>query len=116
MNNLNIVHSSDETMRCVFNSVVIRNDSLNEKYKGGLKGFLKIHGALVNSHISIICSMGDEIDEVLEDLHKQGLHGGPDFVFVDAGGYSMQVALDRDKHDVPHNINVGVDWLGPKQA
>jgi hypothetical protein len=74
-----------------------------------LKGFLQTHGALVNNNISILCSMGDEIDEVVGELHDQGLRGGPDFIFLDAGGYAIQVAIFNENH--PHNISVGVDWL-----
>jgi hypothetical protein len=33
---------------------------------------------------------------------------------VDAGGYSMQVAICKE--DFPHNMDVGVDWLKARYA
>ena len=76
--------------------------------------YLQTHGSLTNNDISVFCSMGDEIDLVVKDLIDNGLHGGDDFTFVDAGGYSMQVAISKE--DCPHNISVGVDWLEARYA
>ena len=109
-----IVHNSDPKMRCLFNSVVVRNESLNAKYPGGLDGFIRKNGGVANWDITVTFSMAEDIYEVVDDLRHQGLSGGDDFVFVDAAGYSIQTF--RDKKDFPHNIDVGVGWLKARYA
>jgi len=117
MSDLHVVHSSNKMMRCVFNSLVIRNDSLNAMYPGGFKGFIEKHGDLTNRDITMLFSMADEeIEDAVRDLRDNGLSGGEDYTFVDAGGYSIHVAMDREQQDVPHTISVGVDWLGARYA
>lgn len=111
---LHIVHSSSEKLRCLFSSVVIRNDSLNAKYKGGVRAFVETHRAITNRDISVFFSMGDEIDDAVRDLHANSLAGGEDFTFVDAGSYAIEMAFEKKEY--PHNISVGVDWLKARYA
>jgi hypothetical protein len=114
MRNIHIVHKSNEKMRCVFNSVVIRNDSLNSKYPGGLKGFFGNHPAISNNDITVCISMGAEIDEVIDDILSEGLSDGSDFAFVDAGGFAISFSLF--KKNQPQDVDVGVDWLKARYA
>ena len=109
-----MVFTSNEKMRCVFNSVVIKNEALNRKYKGGLRAFIEKHGDYANNDITVFNSMGDEVDDVVKDLFYNGLIHKEDFVFVDAGGFSMYVALN--KKDYPQNYDIGVDWLKGRYA
>ncbi|MFO7964020.1 MAG: hypothetical protein R6U50_08890 [Desulfobacterales bacterium] len=109
-----LVHTSRKRMRCVFNSLVIRNDSIKAKYQGGLRRFHQTHGGMTNNDISVFVSMDDEVDGVVMDLIDNGLSNGQDFTFVDAGGFSIYASMSNE--DYPQDVQLQVDWLKGRYA
>ena len=92
---------------CV-HTLVIKNESLERLYEGGLLGFLHRHGGECNGKITVDCYMGGEIFETMDELNQCGLKFLEDFEFIDAGAY---VIYDPKREVHPHNVSQRVDWL-----
>ena len=57
--------------------LAVRTDALEQSYPGGLAAFTKAHdGAQAADGIVAWCSMGGDVEALLEDLQRHGL--GPD--------------------------------------
>ena len=108
--NYYVVHADQAKLRCAFYTVVIKNNSLAQHYRGGLKGFLEKHPAKCNSRITVYCAMSGEIDDVIDDLCASGLTIKKDFVFIDAGDYALTQSMFYQNRRQNH-VDVGVDWL-----
>ena len=105
---LHVIHNERTKLQCVFNTLVIRNEALERSYESGLIGFLDKHGGESNGKITVVCYMGGEIDETMEELVENGLKFLDDFEFIDAGAYLI---YDPNKEFYPHNVSQRVDWL-----
>jgi hypothetical protein len=112
---LYVVHSKEEKFKCVFYTLVIRNEALAKHYTAGLPGFMKNYGATCNDHITVWCDMGSEINDAVNDLITSGLALDEDFVFLDVASYSMAQSL-VDKVDRRNHVNPGVNWLKARYA
>ena len=73
MYNRHVAYTSFPKLRCVFYSVIIRNQSLQEKYPGGLEAFTQNYGVQSNDRISVFCDMGSDIGDLLVALHQCGI-------------------------------------------
>jgi len=109
--NLHVIHNEKKKLQCVFNTLVIKNEALERLYKGGLIGFLDKHGGEYecNGKITVLCYMGFEFDQIIDDLVTNGLKFLEDFDFIDAGCL-------RDPFAVANNIQKRVDWLKGRHA
>jgi len=113
--NLHVIHNENKKLKCVFNTLVIKNESLNRSYTGGLIGFLDKHGGECNGRITVVCFMGGDVYDTADDLIENGLKIVEDFEFIDAGRYAMGMNSPYNKKG-SHNVNVGVEWLRGRYA
>jgi len=104
---MHLVHTSTEKLTCHFLTLVIRNDSLDRLYAGGLKGFMTNNPARCNEDITVDCYMGGDIDDTGKDMVDAGLVQGQDFVFFDAARLTMfhEPAARRE------SLETGIPWL-----
>ena len=107
---LYVVHSKEEKLRCAFYTLVIKNEALAKKYKGGMPGFMETYSAICNDHITVWCDMGSDINEAIDDLIENGLTMDEDFVFFDAASYSMELSMIY-KVARRNHVSTGVKWL-----
>jgi hypothetical protein len=97
--------NSAPEISCVFNTVVIRNESINQRFKGGIKSFVSEHRVSYNNELSVMCFMGPaDLDDTLEMLENKGLKWEEDFTWFDA------TAISRKKPKVKA-IPFRVKWL-----
>lgn len=104
---MHLAHTSTEKMSCSFLTLVIRNDSLNRLYAGGLKGFMVNNPSRCNEDIAVDCYMDDEIDDTVRDLVANGLVQGDDFVFFDAARLTMFYEPTAKRE----SLDTGTPWL-----
>ena len=97
---LHVIHNEKKKMQCIFNTLVVKNEALERLYEGGLIGFLDKHGDQSNGKITVLCYMGFEFDETIDDLVKSGLKFIEDFYFIDAGAYEQAVVVNDMKQKV----------------
>jgi hypothetical protein len=107
------VFDSDEEIRCVFITLVVKVESLRKKYRGGIGKFLERYGARCNRKLAYLCTMGGEdLDEPIMDLQMNGLTFGDDFICFDAANRALGIELTKDfDKDVSENISFPVEWL-----
>ena len=99
------IFTSEPEISCVFYTLIIRNESINQKFKGGIKAFVAKHGVNYNDDISVMIFMApDGIERTEEMLNKLGLKYGDDFTWIDA------TAISRKKPMVK-TIPFKVKWL-----
>ncbi len=96
------LYTADKEIRCVFYALVVRNQALEKKYEGGLRGFLKKHGGEYNDEIATICYMSPEFGPDVEDLKKNGLEPRKDFIVLYDDG------VNKDYEPFPFEVG----WLG----
>ena len=97
--------TSEPEISCVFYTLVIRNEAINQKYEGGLKAFVAEHRAQYNNDITVTCFMSsDNLYEASEMLQNKGLKWEEDFTYFDA------TAMSRKKPKV-ETIPFKVKWL-----
>jgi hypothetical protein len=97
---------SDEELRCAFNAVVVKNSSIAQRYPGGMSAFVELCPFNdCNEKITAYSSMGGEVSEVIDELHRLGFKHKVDYLFVDAGLYLM--CGDPG----PFNVDLGISWL-----
>ena len=111
--NLCLVYDSKRKMKCVFYTVIIKNESLIEHYEGGLQEFIeKYYCARCNEYLSVVCYMGvADADETVDDLLKNGLEMIRDFKIFDATRLAMDINLCLSPSTLQEDLNLGVDWL-----
>lgn len=86
----------------MFYALVVRNQALEKKYEGGLRGFLKKHGGEYNDEIATIYYMSPEFGPDVEDLKKNGLEPRKDFIVLYDDG------VNKDYEPFPFEVG----WLG----
>jgi len=97
-------YNSKKELICVFFTLVIRNQALEDKYPGGHKSFLRKYGGEYNDEITLNCFMAPEFDDEIEDLDKSGLVANEDFVLFDVGIPLYEIEDYRP-------FKTGVGWL-----
>jgi len=75
-------YTSEKEIRCVLYTLVVRNQALVEKYRGGLRRFLKRYGGEYNDEITTLCYMNPEYGSDVADLEANGLERSKDFVVL----------------------------------
>jgi len=101
---LNNHYEPEEEIRCVFYTLVVRNEALKKKWKGGLKDYSEKYNAFFNDKITTTCFMGPYWDEQFAALVENGLEQNKDFILFDASN----VILEKDYTPFPFRV----DWLG----
>ena len=76
---LHVIHNERKKLQCVFNTLVVRNEAMEKSYKGGLIGFLNRHSCECNGKITVVCYMGSQIYETMDELDENGLKFLKDF-------------------------------------
>jgi hypothetical protein len=107
MKGLYLVHENADRIKCAFYTVVVLNASLAAKYPGGIKAFVERHMLRCNNDLSVSCHMGDDCDEVVEDLLKHGLVRDRDFVFFDAA----RMLLGAEMMGIDQDTGFETPWL-----
>ncbi len=96
---------SEPEILCVFYTLVIRNEAINQKYEEGLKTFVAEHGVQYNNDITVMCFMSsDNLYDASEMLQNKGLKWEEDFTYFDA------TAMSRKKPKV-ETIPFKVKWV-----
>jgi len=62
---------TEPELSCVFYTVVIRNEAINQKYEGGIKAFVAKHGVKYNNDLSVMIVMAPGDLEVIEKMLKK---------------------------------------------
>jgi len=79
------IFTPEPEISCVFYTLVIRNESINQKYKGGINAFVAEHGVNYNSDIAVMIFMAPLGIEVTEEmLKKSGLTWQEDYTWFEA--------------------------------
>ena len=107
MHNLYLVHEDRRFIKCFFNTVVIRNEALAEKYPGGIKAFVELNAPRSNNEITATVHMGGDFAEVVEDLIAKGLEPLSDFILFDAGSYLIGAGMGKGGQ----KVQFAVPWL-----
>ena len=113
---LHVIHNEKKKLKCVFYALVIKNASLARSFDGGLLGFLNKHGGQCTGKITVVCFMGDDVEETAFDLFRSGLKPEQDFTLVDAGKYAIYMGVAVDVYKPPIKVELRVDWLKGKYA
>lgn len=109
---LYVAHSSIEKIQVCFYTVVVRNESLAQLFRGGLKAFVARYRAECNNQISVFCDMGSsEFDDVIQDLIANGLKRDDDFALFDAADLALSESISMGRFKRPKMINLGLSWL-----
>ncbi len=99
--------TNENELKCIFFSVVIKNESLEQKYKGGFNAFSdKYKDSLEYNNklsLSIGMSFGD-IEDIINDLDQSGLIIGEDYIYLNASGESLRMRHQND-------YELGCQWL-----
>ncbi len=105
--------NSEEHIRCVFHTLVIRMDSLKDKYKGGVRTFVEKHAPICNRKLAVTCAMGGEdLEGVIKDMVECGLIGQEDFACFDAMSEAMGYELMKSGGESPErDVTFVINWL-----
>lgn len=90
-------------IRCVFYTLVVRNEPLIKRWREGLEDYWRRFNALHNDTISTNCFMGPYWDDQIQALVASGLKAWEDFVLFDAS--DVVVMKDHEHFPLP------VGWL-----
>ena len=109
---LYVVHNTNrKKFKCVFRSLVIKNDSLVKFYDGGLQGFMDKHPLFCNENITVGNFMGNDIDVIVDDLIENGMKMDEDFIFLDATRLAFNVQSGLSPIALKKAVDIGIDWL-----
>ena len=109
---LYVVHNTErKRFKCVFCSLIIKNESLAKFYDGGLQGFMDKHRLFCNEDITVGSFMGDDIDVIVDDLIGNGLEIGTDFEYIHADRLAMNIQHGFTPLDLQKDLDFGVNWL-----
>jgi len=109
---LYVVHNTQrKKFKCVFCSLVIKNESLAKFYDGGIQGFMDRHRLFCNENITVGNFMGDGINTIVDDLIENAMKMDKDFIFLNATGLAFNVQLALSPIAIKKDVNIGVDWL-----
>ncbi|NLH76577.1 MAG: hypothetical protein GX465_06025 [Acidobacteria bacterium] len=97
-------YRAEEQIKCVFYSLVVRNEAVKKKWRARLKDYWRRYGAVYNDDITATCFMGPYWDEQYGELIEKGLEAGRDFVLFDASN----VILEKDGTAFPFKTG----WIG----
>ena len=107
MYNPYVAYSSFPRLRCVFYSVIIRNQSLQEKYPGGLEAFIQNYGAQSNDRLSVFNDMGLDVGDLLAVIEKYGCRQCEDFTMLDTVESEMWCNFKPEMRERPLPVDTG---------
>ena len=111
MTNLHVAYTSFPKLRCVFCTIIIRKQSLQEKYPGGLEAFVNHYGVQCNDRIAVYCDMGSDVGDVLMVLHQCGMKEFEDFATLDTVDAEMLCCAFPEMRERPFPVDTRVGWL-----
>lgn len=97
-------------LQCTHHTFIFRNDSLIQKYPGGLDGFRNRYISGSNDLITVHCDVSTAVDTIRE-LESLGLEQGADFVAIDTDECKMLQMISSDEIERPFWFEAGADWL-----
>jgi hypothetical protein len=108
-----LVFDSRNKVRCVFFTLVVKLETLKEKYKGGILAFLKRHGARSNRNFAYMCVMNEnDLTVPILDIKKRGLISDLDFVCFDATWRALGVEMPAKLGlKTQKRVQFPVEWL-----
>ena len=98
-------------LNCNHHAVIIRNDSLEDKFPGGLDDFKNRYRPDFNDHIAIHCVTKYLIWYTVRELESVGLVQGKDFITIDSVECEMWRMIHSEKVDRPFWFEMGPEWL-----
>jgi hypothetical protein len=110
-NNMHVAYTSFPKLRCVFCSAIIRNQSLQIKYPGGLEAFTQNFAVQSNDRISVYNDMGSDIGDLLMILHQFGMKEFQDFTTLDTVDSEMWCCAKPEMRKRPFAVDTQVGWL-----
>jgi hypothetical protein len=111
MTAMHVAYTSSPKLRCFFYTIVIRNQSLQEKYPGGRKAFINRYKAPSNDRITVYCDMGSDIGDIFRDLEERGMEDFEDFTTLDAAESDMWCCCKPEMRKQPFPVDTQVGWL-----
>ena len=110
---LRIIFSSDDEIRCVFHTLVVKTESLKIKYPGGVRAFVEQYNGRCNKKLAVICGMGEEdLDDAFTDIENSGLIDRLDFAYFDASRDAMEYALFKKLYGkMGRQVDFSIDWI-----
>jgi len=111
---LSVVHSAEREIKVVFHTVVMKNESLANYYKCGMKGFMDKYRGRSNEHITVKCFMAfyNEAYELLKDLKSKGFKLTQDYIYFDTAKYLSAIDWKRSRGiKCLDRVDTGVNWL-----
>ena len=111
MRNLHAAYTSLPKLRCVFFTIVIRNQSLQDKYPGGRDAFINDHGGQCNDNITIYYDMGSDIGDVFKALDECGMEYKEDFTTLDTMDSELLCSCMPELRERPFPVDTRVGWL-----
>ena len=111
--NLRVIYDSEKPVRCVFYTLVVKTESLKQKYEGGLAAFVNRYQPQCCKGLAVLCAMGTEdLYEPIEELERSGLVGQDDFTCFDASSLALGVeVMRRLGHETPSDVKLPLTWL-----
>jgi hypothetical protein len=111
MLNFHAAYTSLPKIRCTFYAIIIRKQSLQERYPGGLAAFTNHYFVQSNNHITVICGMGSDVGNTLLVLYHCGLMQSEDFTTLDTIESEMWCSINPDMRKRPFPVDTRVNWL-----
>jgi hypothetical protein len=103
-----LIFQEGRYVKCIYFSLVIKMEALENKYPGGPKGFSERYIFKCNRDIAVIVAMSfGYLDEVMIDLEKAGLVYGKDTFIFDA----TRLGVWHTCHAKDDKVDIRVDWL-----
>lgn len=110
---LRMILNNDGEISCHFLTMVVKMESIINKYEGGVKAFVEHYHVRLKRDIAVICTMGfDGLDDPYMDLDNNGLKPEEDYVILDVGRKVLAYTMLKDT-DYPHekSPSMPVKWL-----
>jgi hypothetical protein len=114
INELSRNSNPDQEIQCVNHAIIIRNESLEIKYPGGLKVFRRRFNVNSNEHITVYCDSSNSVWDNIKEFEAIGLENGKDFASIDTVECEMWRLINADGVDRPFWFETEAEWLGCK--
>ncbi len=106
-----MLHQSELELSCIHHTIIIRNDSLEDKFPGGLDAFRQTYRTHSNDHIAAYCVTNYLILDAIRALELAGLDYGKDFTTIDLAAFEVLRMIHSDKIHQAYWFKTGADWL-----
>lgn len=107
--------TSENAIKCVYYTLVIRNEALQEKYDGGLELFVRKYRCQYNDKITVVSGvLEEEIAQPGDDIILNRMLPTEDFFWFDAESWSRQFEQQKTGDDAMLLFSFaeyGINWL-----